>query len=40
MITSRKKEMLILQVGGGQMPLSPFTFCYIHTDQVVADAVD
>lgn len=32
--------MLILQMGGGQMSLSLFTFFYTHTGQVVVDVVD
>ena len=40
MIASRKKDMVILQMRGGQMSLSLFTFFYTHTDQVVVDVVD
>lgn len=37
MTASRKKDMLILQMGDGQMSVL-FTF-YTHTDQVVVDVV-
>lgn len=40
MIACRKKDMLILQMGGGQVSLSLFTSFYTHTDQVVVDVVD
>lgn len=39
MTASRKKDMLILQMGDGQMSVL-FTFFYTHTDQVVVDVVD